>query len=532
MTMHTAAYARYSSDQQRSASLDDQLRNCRDRCAREGWPEPTIYTDAAISGARADRPGYRALLADAEQLDIVVVDDLSRLSRDSVECAKAVKRLTFAGARLIGLSDGVDTARSNAKADVGLRGLMSDLYLDDLAAKTHRGLKGRALAGASAGGLPYGYRVTTTGERAIDPQQADTVRRIHDEYQRGKSPRSIARALSSDGVPPPRGKAWSPSAIHGDVQRGIGILANPIYAGRMIWNRSHWVKHPDTGRRLRRERPESDWIIVDKPELAILDDATWNATQHCLHTRGRATTGGRHRGGPGRPARHLLSGILHCADCGGPIVVINARCYGCARHHDRGDGACANTLTIPREEADAAILRGIRETLRSDSSFRKFQRAVVARLKRAAPNVAELRATLRRAETERDNIMTAIRAGIITPTTRGALRDAERAVEDGQNALAAASALTPARVLPRARDVWNRLIEELGNAATTAAARDVVAEILGPHATATQTESGAIYAEKAPQNQQDIKMVAGARYARYLPDVARIELCPPRASRR
>ena len=67
-TMRVAAYARYSSDQQREASLDDQLRNCRGYCARMGWPEPAAYTDAAMSGARNDRPGYLRLLADAARL--------------------------------------------------------------------------------------------------------------------------------------------------------------------------------------------------------------------------------------------------------------------------------------------------------------------------------------------------------------------------------------------------------------------------------------------------------------------------------
>lgn len=49
--MKVAAYARYSSDAQREASLEDQLRNCRQYAARMGWPEPVVYTDAAVSGA-------------------------------------------------------------------------------------------------------------------------------------------------------------------------------------------------------------------------------------------------------------------------------------------------------------------------------------------------------------------------------------------------------------------------------------------------------------------------------------------------
>jgi len=226
--MRAAAYARYSSDQQRDASLEDQLRNCRAYCARMGWPDPVAYTDAAMSGARNDRPGYLRLLADSGRFDVIVVDDLSRLSRDSIEVAQAIRRLTFAGVRVVGCSDGTDTGRKGHKAEVGLRGIMSELYLTDLADKTHRGLAGRALAGASAGGLPYGYAVTTTGQRAIREDQAHVVRRIFADYLAGDSARSIAVALNQDGVPSPRGSTWAVSAIYGDVKRGIGILENPI----------------------------------------------------------------------------------------------------------------------------------------------------------------------------------------------------------------------------------------------------------------------------------------------------------------
>jgi site-specific DNA recombinase len=279
--MRTAAYARYSTDMQRESSIEDQLRNVRARCAREGWPAPMVYSDAAISGARSDRPGFRALLADAtaRKLDVLLVDDLSRLSRDKDDTGKAIKRLTFAGVRVIGVSDGTDTSRDGYELDTGIRAVIGEHYLRDLAKKTHRGLTGRALSGACAGGLPYGYRVTAVGQRAIDADQATVVRRIFADYVAGLSPRAIAGMLNHEGVRAARGDTWCLSAIHGDRKRGIGILANPIYAGRQIWNRSRWVKHPDTGRRLRQERPESDWIITDHPELAIIDAATWNAAQ-------------------------------------------------------------------------------------------------------------------------------------------------------------------------------------------------------------------------------------------------------------
>ncbi len=101
--MKTAAYCRYSSDSQREASIRDQLRNIENYCARMGWPMPTLYKDEAISGARQDRPGYQAMLeaAQAGRIDVLLVDDLSRLSRDSLEPAREALRTAVGDIRIV-----------------------------------------------------------------------------------------------------------------------------------------------------------------------------------------------------------------------------------------------------------------------------------------------------------------------------------------------------------------------------------------------------------------------------------------------
>ncbi len=507
--MRTAAYARYSSDAQREASLEDQLRNCRARCAAEGWPDPTVYTDAAISGARGDRPGYRALLAEAHGFDVILVDDLSRLSRDKEDCGKAVKRLVFAGVRLVGVSDGVDTARKSHKADVGLRGLMSELYLDDLAEKTHRGLTGRALAGASAGGLPYGYRVTEVGQRAVDEAQAAIVRRIYADYLAGQSPRSIAAVLNAEGVPAPRGGTWGMSAIREDAKRGLGIIGNPVYIGRWVWNRSRWVKHPETGRRVRQERPRAEWITRDHPELAIVDVDTWHAAQARSQSQ-RAPRSPERRGGPGRPCRHLLSGLLRCGTCGGAIVAVDRRNYGCGRNKDRGDAVCTSRLRVCRADVEAALLAGVQSQLLSDAAFERFQRGVAAAMKASAPRLDVLKRTLVDAERVRTNILAALRAGIITPSTRAELLTAEAAVDAAQAELERARTSQPAQLLPRAREKWRAIVGTLTDSTAKApAARAALRSLIGEDIRLATNENGAIYCEIAPSS---IKLVAGAGF--------------------
>jgi len=316
--MKTAAYARYSSDAQRDASIRDQLRNIETYCARASLPEPVVFQDQAVSGSRNDREGYQALLRAAESgsFDLLLVDDLTRLSRDHIECAQVIRRLKYLGIRVVGVSDGIDTERGNYKLETGLRGLIGELYLDELAAKTHRGLTGQALDGYSAGGLPYGYRSVFDGQghkRVIDEDQAQWVRFIFDRYAGGESPRKIADQLNRMGILSPRGGTWAHSAIYPD-SKGVGILGNPLYNGKQVWNRTKWIKHPETGSRLRTMRPMSEWIITDAPEAKIIDDDLWKLCETRAKAAKRDTAAKKSvgKGSGGRSPKYLFSGLLKC----------------------------------------------------------------------------------------------------------------------------------------------------------------------------------------------------------------------------
>lgn len=138
------------------------------------------------------------------------------------------KRMAFAGVRIVTLSEGGVT-----HLHVGLKGTMNALFLEDLADKTRRGLRGRIEDGKSGGGLCFGYDVVKQfatngepirGDRTINKAEADVVRRIFADYLCGKSSRTIAFELKREGVPGPQGAEWGPSTIHGNPKRGVGIL--------------------------------------------------------------------------------------------------------------------------------------------------------------------------------------------------------------------------------------------------------------------------------------------------------------------
>lgn len=83
----------------------------------------------------------------------------------------------------------------------------------------------------------------------IEPEEAKWVRKIFEWFADGHSPRWIARELNRSGVPSSGDKTWAGSAIYGSNKRGRGLLNNEIYIGKRIWNRTEWIKDPDTGKR-------------------------------------------------------------------------------------------------------------------------------------------------------------------------------------------------------------------------------------------------------------------------------------------
>src|SRR5882672_10399430 len=282
--MKVAIYARYSSENQREASIADQFRICREFARRQGWTIAKEYSDAAVSGATLLRSGFQAMMASAlrKEVDVVLAESLDRFSRDQEDTAGLFKRLTFAGVSIVTLAEGDITF-----LHIGLKGTMNAMFLKELADKTRRGLRGRVELGKAGGGVSFGYRivrkfengVVSTGEREIVPEEAEVIRRIFKQYLAGAPPRQIAKDLNRDGLRGPRGSLWSPSTIHGNPKRGLGILHNELYIGRMVWNRQRFLKDPDTGKRVTRLNPESEWVISDVPHLRIIDDELWTGVQ-------------------------------------------------------------------------------------------------------------------------------------------------------------------------------------------------------------------------------------------------------------
>lgn len=485
--MRVALYARFSSDLQRQTSIADQLRAARLRADTEGWPVVIERSDEGVSGATpfALRPGGKALLADAlaQRFEVLIVEGLDRAFRDLGEQEMIVKRLEHRGLRIIGTSDGYDTQAKGRKVMRVARGLVNEIYLDDLREKTHRGLAGQFDRGLSAGGRSYGYRTEEApgGRRmVIDASEADVVRWIFEQYADGHSVRAITHRLNDRGIASPRGGTWSVSALHGSTARGLGLLNNELYVGRVFWNRRQWLKDPETGKRRYVERPRAEWQIREQPELRIISAELW-AAAHRRRAKGPAAGAGT---GRGAAPRALFTGNLVCPACGGPMIAINHERYGCGVHKDRGSAVCSSSATFLRSAVDETLLSVLREELLQADAIADLQEETRALLATQASrsDAAATKQRLHALDAEVRRLADAIAQVGLSDALATRLRAAEAEQQQLRAALQAGA--TAASIVDDVVGRYKRLIanlgEVLGGEEDRQRTRAVLSDVIGP----------------------------------------------------
>jgi site-specific DNA recombinase len=371
-----AIYARVSTEAQSENSTTDQVRECQSYIEKEGWLIYGVYIDDAISGADVTRAEYNRLKGDAASgnFNYIVVDDLSRIGRDMPEFAKLYQELYDSGVYIIGVADGIDTSKASAKIPVYFKGIMNELYLDDMKAKVVRGLKGQLLRGYSTGGRIYGYktepiydpagtidkfgRVKRYGCRiSKDEAQVKIIKRIFDLRKSGLGYRAIAHMLNAEEIPPPRAdtisgsRHWSPGTIR-------DILRNKKYIGIWEYNKIRWIKKRVKGSRRSIQNRPSDWVVFNSEELRIVSDELFYQVNSEIRTH-------MHRNPVGKK-KYLLSGLLVCAECGGTMIIQNARKYSsfvCSNARNKGKTVCRNTNHILRSQVEESFMNGLRNSL-------------------------------------------------------------------------------------------------------------------------------------------------------------------------
>ncbi len=449
--MRVAIYARYSSENQSEKSIDDQIRVCQKYIDSYNYTcDPKyIFTDQAISGSIINRPGIQALerAMENKEFDAVAVDDLSRLSRSNHQMLTMVNKFAFHDVKIISVSDGIVTDDDNSKLGIHIRGLMNELYLDDLKKKTMRGLEGQQLRGFSTGESVYGYKSHPVGELRLNKkgqpkydgmvhkildEEASVVKKIYKWFLDGKSINGIVKELNETCTPTRKNQrgGWCTSTIS-------RILKNEKYAGDWIWRKQKNVRDPISGRRKKIDRAEKDQVISFREALIIIDRESWTQAQErwktlegsCPKTGESERTRGPFKSYIHTSPNHLLSGLLKCKCCGGAMVQVSGKgggYYGCYNNKRK---TCTNKLMIQRKKVEEIILDHLKNQLLTAENLKyvydNVEKEVLKSLNEVPEELKQKRHQQEKIQAELQNLLSFIKAGNFSKVVSEAIIHAE-----------------------------------------------------------------------------------------------------------
>lgn len=437
--MRAAVYARKSTEQSGVAedqkSVARQVEHARAFALARGWTvdDEHVFLDDGISGAEfANRPGFLRLmnaLKPRPAFQVLVMSEESRLGREAIETAYALKQIVTAGVQVwFYLEQRQRTLDSPTdKIMLSLTAFADELEREKARQRTYDAMSRKARAGHVTGGRVFGYdNVEIRGVdgrrshvvRKINDAEAAIVRRIFELSKSGHGVKSIAKQLNADQVASPRAQrgrsqSWAPSSVR-------EVLYRELYRGRIQWNRTR--KRNQWGLQKQVDRPASDWLELDAPELTIVTDELWQTVhQHLSAKRSiylatdRANTFGRPPSG--NPSKYLLTNLAECGCCGGKLKVRSRphgksrkHFYGCSTYHDRGRTVCPNGADVPVEEADAIVLDVLLDDVLSASIVQEAVDQAVLKMTAWNPldQIAAIDRELGQVTRERDRLVTAI----------------------------------------------------------------------------------------------------------------------------
>ena len=410
--MIAGIYARKSTDQPAVAdaakSVTRQIEHARAYAVGRGWivAEEHVYSDDGISGAEfAKRPGFLRLmnaLQPTPSFQVLVMSEESRLGREAIETAYALKQLVTAGVRVFFyLEDRERTLETpTEKLMMSVTAYTDEVEREKARQRTYDALLRKAKAGHVTGGRVFGYDnvpVEVAGpdgslhrshvERQINPAEAAVVVQIFESYAQGRGQTTIAKMLNANGAWAPRAQqgrpsGWSPSSVR-------EVLHRPLYRGQFVWNQTR--KRNEWGVVTQRRRPRGEWLCVSVEHLRVISDALWTRVQQQLASirkRSLRSPHGRLLGRPpGAGATHLLAGLATCARCGASMEARSRKSggrrvvfYGCSAYSRKGRAVCPNALTLPADVLEGAVLGAVEDVLLAPAVVEAAIDRAIARL--------------------------------------------------------------------------------------------------------------------------------------------------------
>ncbi len=379
--MNIAAYCRVSTDKEDQLnSLEAQKEFFGEYTKRTGDTLIKLYADEGISGTKIkNRKEFLKMLSDAEHglFEMVVVKDISRFARNTVDLLQSVRKLKALGIETQFLTANM-TNMGNSEFVLTIFGALAQ----EESANTSKRVKFGKKMNAEKGRVPnivYGYDKTIGDyfNLKINKQEADVIKQIYHWYlKEGYGAAKIANMLNERGLKTKRNCNWSQNAV-------CRILMNELYTGKII-NGKEEVADFLTGQR--KEKDETEWIVVERSELKIIDSEDYEKAQQMLHGRHMAFNMKRER----QSNKYLFSTLIRCKECGWSFrrtVHTYKNTYVrwvCSGRNGKGVNSCPNATTIDEEELINVLQNYFNDVLKQKKKvvnyvIEEFQRAYKAK---------------------------------------------------------------------------------------------------------------------------------------------------------
>ena len=307
-TIRAVSYSRFSSNNQRTESIDAQQRAIYKYIAENKYTPVGDYVDEAVTGTNLQRPGFQSMLDDAKKgmFDVVIVHKMDRFSRDVYDALDVQRKLAFYGVRIESVIERFEETPEGQLQKVIQLGV-GQYYSQNLAREVVKGLKENAYKAMHNGGIPpYGFDVDPETKRyIINEHEASGIRIIFEKIIQGWSYRELAEYLNLLGYRTKIGNKFSATSSFYD------ILTNPKYMGVYTYNRSvSKPKQIGMKRSHRKNKNEEEIIRIPNGVPAIVDEETFELVQKLLKQRRRS------KGQNKAKEVYLLTGLVECAECG------------------------------------------------------------------------------------------------------------------------------------------------------------------------------------------------------------------------
>ena len=379
--MNIAAYCRVSTDKSDQLnSLETQKEFFLEYTKRTGDNLIKLYADEGISGTKIkNRKEFQRMLADAEKglFDMVVVKDISRFARNTVDLLQSVRRLKSLGIETQFLTANM-TSMGNSEFVLTIFGALAQ----EESANTSKRIKFGKKMNAEKGRVPnivFGYDKTIGDyfNLSINENEAMAIRQIFQWYtEKGYGGSKIANMLNERGIKTKRGNNWSQNSV-------CRILTNELYTGKII-NGKEEIADFLTGQR--KEKDESEWFVTIRPELRIIEDEVFDKAQDILKGRHDSFKITHER----QSNKYLFSTLIKCKECGWSFRR-TVRQYKntyvrwvCSGHNGKGADSCPNAVTVDEEELIQALQEYFQEILGKKKKvinyvIKEFQRVYKAK---------------------------------------------------------------------------------------------------------------------------------------------------------